>query len=95
MYEKYFDTKDPQVERIAELGEQDPKYMRMIYHITNRTPAKQMEEDCELRAMEGILKDLSIHITASGKQIILKNAVEIMIPEAERKNKKNFSTKLT
>ena len=44
-----------------------------------------MEADCELKKMEGMLQDLSIHQTSSGKQLILKNSLEVLIPEAERK----------
>ena len=91
VYEKIFNAKEPQVERIATMGESDPKYMRIIHHIINRTPAKQIEADCELRAIEGFLKDLFLHVTASGKQVILKNSVELMIPEADRKNMLNSS----
>ena len=58
----------------------------MIFHITNETPVRNMEEDCELKKMEGLLKDLSIYMTSSGKELILKNSLEILIPEAERKN---------
>ena len=58
----------------------------MIFHITNESPVRNMEEDCELKKMEGLLKDLSIHKTSSGKELILKNSIEILIPEAERKN---------
>ena len=45
-----------------------------------------MEEDCELKKIEGLLKDLSIYKTSSGKELILKNSLEILFPEAERKN---------
>ena len=40
IYEKFFDCKDPQVDRIAAVGETDEKYKRMIYHVSNKTPAK-------------------------------------------------------
>ena len=58
----------------------------MIYHVSNKTPVREIEEDCELKKMEGMMKDLSIHKTTSGKELILKNSLEILIPEAERKN---------
>ena len=86
VYEKHFDAKDPQVERIADLGADDTKYKRMISHILSRTPVKQIEQDCELKSIEGILKELSVYKTTSGKEIILRNCTEIIIPESDRKN---------
>ena len=85
MFEKHFDAKDPQVERIADLGAYDTKYKRMISHILSRTPVKQIEQDFELKAMEGILKELSVFKTTSGKEIILRNCTEIIIPESDKK----------
>ena len=38
------------------MGEVDEKYQRILYHVTNKTPAKEIEEDCGLKGMEGILK---------------------------------------
>ena len=49
VYEKMFDCKDPQVDRIGEIGQNDDKYKRMIFHVTNNTPVREMEEDCELK----------------------------------------------
>ena len=86
VFEKHFDAKDPQVERIADLGAYDTKYIRMISHILNRTPIKQIEKDCELKAIEGSLKELSVFKTTSGKEIILRNCTEIIIPESDRTN---------
>ena len=86
VYEKHFDVKDPQVERIAELGENDSKYRRMIHHILNRTPTKQIEQDCELKSIEGSIKELSVFKTTNGKEVILRNCNELMIPESDRKN---------
>lgn len=68
------------------MGEVDEKDQRMLYHVTNKTPAKEIEEDCELKGMEGILKDLSSHITTYEKQVILNNSVEILILDSEKKN---------
>jgi hypothetical protein len=68
VYEKQFDTKDPQVERIADLGADDTKYRRMISHILSRTPVKKIEHDCELKSIEGSLKELSVYKTTSGEK---------------------------
>ena len=47
---------------------------------------KKIEQDCELKSIEGSLKELSVYKTASGKEIILRNCTEIIIPESDRKN---------
>ena len=59
---------------------------RMITHILSRTPVKAIEKDCELKSIEGNLKELSVYKTESGKEIILRNCTEIIIPESDRKN---------
>ena len=67
---------------IGEMAENDDKYKQMLFHIENQTPVKYMEEDCELRKMQGKLKDMSIHKTSSGKQLIFNNSLEVLIPKA-------------
>ena len=67
-------------DRIGEIAESDAKYKQMLFHLANQTPIKNMESDCELRKMQGTLKDMSIHKTSSGKQLIFINSLEVLIP---------------
>ena len=84
--EKHFDAKDPQVERIAKIAVEDANYNKMLEHIIQRTAVTKMDETCELRNIEGCLKDLSVYKTDTGKGLILRNCSEILIPEKEREN---------
>ena len=56
--EKHFDTVDPQIEMLAEMGSTDTLYQEMLKDVKTAKPAKEMGETYELRIMEGSLKDL-------------------------------------
>ena len=81
-FEEVFMTECSVFDSIGEMAEKDTKYNQMLFHLANQTPIKNMELDCELRKMQGKLKDMSIYKTSSGKQLIFNNSLEVLIPKS-------------
>ena len=78
--------RDLEADRLAQVANDDIDYKRMVDHITNRTPAAEIEADCELKKIEGSISDLSIYRNEEGNDLILKNRQEILIPQNERES---------
>ena len=57
----------------------------MINDIKNRIKPKDMNESSELKKIEGEIKNLSIHTMENGKQLIVRNGCEVLIPKKGRK----------
>ena len=55
-----FDCKDPE----ASVASQDITYRRMVDHVRNRSHPNQIEDNYELKRVEGCLKNLSVHQTS-------------------------------
>ena len=83
--EKGVDAKDPMVWKLAETAMEDEEYIRMINDIKNRIKPKDMNESSELKKIEGEIKNLSIHTMENGKQLIVRNGCEVLIPKKGRK----------
>ena len=57
----------------------------MIDHIKKGTPIAKVEQNSELKQMEGTYNQLSIHKYENNDSLILKNTPEIIIQDSQRK----------
>ena len=83
--EVQFDSMDPKVEKLARIASECPDYQMMIHHISRETPMKEIEDNSELKRMQGGLKDLAVYQAENGHSLIIRHGKEILIPVSERK----------
>ena len=83
-YIKHMAITDPWIELLADVGSQDPEYLQIVNFIENRGEASEIPQDSELRAMEGMLQELSVFQLKNGKHIIVRKNSEIYTPKGER-----------
>ena len=76
---------DPKVEKLARIASECPDYQMMIHHISRETPMKEIEDNSELKRMQGGLKDLAVYQAENGHSLIIRHGKEILIPASERK----------
>ena len=80
-----FDSVDPKVEKLARIASECPDYQMVIHHISRETPMKEIEDNSELKRMQGGLKDLAVYQAENGHSLIIRHGKEILIPVSERK----------
>ena len=64
----------------------DTNYNIMIQHLETGANIPEIPKDCELRDMASYFKKLSVFTLKDGQSIILKDNIEILVPEKERQN---------
>ena len=75
--------KDPMVVHLATLGEQDPDYCELIKQITGHIT--HLGKDSYYRDCKPMLPFLSTEVVAGGKQIVVHNDTEVLVPVNGRK----------
>ena len=84
VHAKQLETQDPLVADLAVAGAACQAYVAMLNDIENRTPAKDLQEDSELRKISGLLGELGTVVMPDGTRLIVRNGTEILIPVGER-----------
>lgn len=84
VHAKQLETQDPLVADLAVAGAACPAYIAMLNDIENRTPAKELQEDSELRNISGLLKELGTVVMPDGTRLIVRDGTEILVPVGER-----------
>ena len=64
---------DPLALALAEAGSLDPEYLRMCNLVENRSRAKDIPADCELKQVEGLLEELKVVEMSTGAWILVRN----------------------
>ena len=77
---------DPWVERLANVASKDIKYQIMVQQIETGEEFENIQKlnDCELSSMGTYYDKLSVCTLKDGQSLILKNNLEILVPENER-----------
>ena len=68
---------------LAEAGSLDAEYLRMCNLVENRSRAKDIPADCELKQVEGLLEELKVVEMSTGARILVRND-EVYVPQGER-----------
>ena len=76
---------DPLVLALAEAGSLDAEYLRMCNLVQNRSKAKEIPDDCELKQVEGLLEELKVVEMSTGASILVRND-EFYVPQREREH---------
>ena len=71
---------DPLVLALAEAGGLDADYLRMCNLVHNRSQARDIPEDCELKQVEGLLEELRVVEMSTGARILVRND-EVYVPK--------------
>jgi hypothetical protein len=73
------------VVELAEIGARDPAYVDMLNDVENGVKPKDLDQDSELKRIEGSLAHLGLVTLPDGNRLIVKNGSEVLIPKSERK----------
>ena len=79
---------DPWVQDLAVTASTDANYMNMVSHIELGTEISEMSQECELSQLSSDYKRLSTLTLKGGRTLIYRDNTEIMVPKAERENRK-------
>ena len=82
---------DPLVLALAEAGSLDAEYLRMCNLVQNRSKAKEIPADCELKQVEGLLEELKVAEMSTGARILVRND-EVYVPQGRGNLSLMFST---
>ena len=69
---------------IANKGNIDLEYLRMMNHIENKVDLAELPANCDLRKGSGGLNNISLVELDSGTRLIVKDETEILIPKSMR-----------
>ena len=76
---------DPRVEKLAEVGQTDMEYQRMIYQTEHQTNNKYLEENSELKKVRIVRKELGLFECQNGAKLVVRNSQDIVIPQRQGK----------
>ena len=76
---------DPLVIELAAAGAVDESYVCMLNELENGSRGKELGEHSELRTIQGMLDELGVTVLPDGNRLIVRNGVEILVPDSKRK----------
>ena len=82
--QKQLEHDDPLVLNIANEGNIDLEYLRMMNHIENKVELSDLPANSELRKVSGGLNNLALVELENGTRLIVKDETEILIPISMR-----------
>ena len=62
-------TIDPRIEKLAEVGHEDPSYRMMIHHVEQQTESRNLEENSELKKIGVIMRELGLFECENGRTV--------------------------
>ena len=83
---KQLEIMDPLVIDLAAAGAEDESYVCMLNDLENGVKSKELEEHSELRTIQGMMNELGITVFPDGNRLIVRNGVEVLVPQTERKH---------
>ena len=82
--QKQLESDDPLVVNIANEGNIDLEYLRMMNQIENKVEVAELPANRELRKVSGGLNNISLVELDNGTHLIVKDETEILIPKSMR-----------
>ena len=74
---------DPLVENLAQIGSLDQEYLGLMALVENRTLARDLPEDSELKQVEGCLQELRVVEMRNGDRLLCKDSA-VYVPKGGR-----------